>query len=69
MDPLIICTLITVVGGVIVEFIRRGNKKTDELKAQVVELTDRVEQLQRESIHWQSQYLLVLRQLSDQVNP
>lgn len=69
MDPVIICTLITVVGGAIVEFIRRGNKKTDELKDQVVDLTEKVEELQREVLHWQAQYLLVLRQLSEQVKP
>ena len=63
----LLIAVVTVVGAIIVEFIRRSNRKTDELKQQIVLLTQKVDELQDEVVEWQSKYLLLLHQLTKEV--
>lgn len=58
---LIIVTLITTLGLIIVEFLRRSNNNVKELKVQIGALQDEVDELRKEVVHWQSKYLESLR--------
>ena len=56
--------LITAVGGIILEMLRRSNNKTDALREEIRELKKQVDLLEDEVIEWQEKYLNVLRQMA-----
>lgn len=59
--------LITTIGLVLIEFLRRSANSKKDLQAEIRELRERIDELQNELIEYQEKYLLLLRQLAKEV--
>lgn len=67
MTEAVVIALITTIGLVLIEFLRRSANSKKDLQAEIRELRERIDELQNELIEYQEKYLLLLRQLAKEV--
>lgn len=60
----VLVTLITALGGLAVEFLRRQSGNVSELKEQIELLTGKVDKLEDEVASWMERYFKLLREVA-----
>lgn len=66
---IVIAAAVGAVGGIVIEWLRRGRKNNDEVLDELRRLTQKVQDLEDEVVEWQSKYLLLLHQITGSVKP